>query len=125
MIKKLLSVIIPNANPVSQRAEIERELIRKEARTGGKLFGPVAKGGRREFFCLDEHTWVWHEEWVDQNGKRQILTTRYDVRPHGVLKAQDNQPYQPLSREEATRFYQAVKKYCQNVFEQYNAMLAA
>lgn len=124
MLKKLLSVIIPK-DPMVQRAEIERELIRKEAKIGGKLFGPVGKGGRREFFCLDEHTWVWHEEWVDEGGAHRTLTTRYDIRPHGILKAQDNQPYQPLSREEAVRFYSAVEKYRNTVFEQYGAMLAA
>lgn len=124
MLKKLLNFILPQ-NPAVQRAQIERELIRREAKIGGQLFGAVTKGGRREFFCLDEHTWVWHEEWVENNGHRRTLTTRYDVRPHGILKAQDNQPYQPLSREEAVRFHQAVHKYRQDVFEQYNAMLAA
>lgn len=111
MIRKMLSGII---NPVSQderRAELYREIIRNEAKVGGRLFGPVAARGRREFFCLNESTWVWHEEWVDHKGERHTMTTRYDVRPSGVLKAQDNQTYQYISLEEAKRLYHAVSVY--------------
>jgi len=94
-----------------RRAEQYRELIRREAKIGGSLFGPVPKNVRREFFCLDEHTWVWHEEWVDSNKQRRVVTTRYDVRPNGVLKAQDGQAYRYVDREEAKRLLQAVKLY--------------
>jgi hypothetical protein len=92
-----------------------RELIRKEAQIGGELFGPVHKDGRREFFCLDEYTWIWHEEWVDVRGVHHAVTTRYDVRADGILKAQDGQPYHRLSPEEAKHFYKAVKIYNQRV----------
>lgn len=94
-----------------RRAQRYRDLIRREAAIGGKLFGPVPKGGRREFFCLDEHTWVWHEEWVDENKQHHTVTTRYDVRPHGIFKAQDGQPYRPLTPQEAKHLYKAVKLY--------------
>jgi hypothetical protein len=92
-------------------AQRYRDIIHQEAAVGGQLFGPVPKGGRREFFCLDEHTWVWHEEWVDQTGKRQVVTTRYDVRPQGVFKAQDGQAYRPLSLEETKHFFKAINLY--------------
>jgi len=88
-----------------------RELIRKEAKMGGELFGPIPLGVRREFFCLDKNTWIWHEEWTDENGQRRIVTTRYDVRSNGVLKAQDGQPYRYVEREEAKRLYKAVRIY--------------
>jgi hypothetical protein len=94
-----------------RRAREYRELIRREAEIGGKLFGPIPKHGRREFFCLDKHTWVWHEEWVDENGKHHAITTRYDVRSNGVFKAQDGQPYQPLSPDEAQRLHKAILLY--------------
>lgn len=100
-----------------RRARRYRELIRREAKLGGELFGPIAKGNRREFFCLDEHTWVWHEEWTDQNGHHAV-TTRYDVRPNGLFKAQDGQPYQKVSLEEARRLYRAIKLYGQMVDQQ-------
>ena len=103
-----------------------RELIRKEAKIGGELFGPVPQGGRREFFCLDEHTWVWHEEWLDKAGARHAVTTRYDVRPgHGIFKAQDGQPYVLISPEEARSFYKAIKIYNKRVKHELYSDIAA
>jgi hypothetical protein len=100
-------------------ASMYSDLIRKEAKIGGEIFGPVAKGGRREFFCLNKHTWVWHEEWVDPvTKKRHVVTTRYDIRPNGILKAQDGQQYRALSMEEMRNFYDAVKIYEQRVVQQ-------
>lgn len=100
---------------VSREAELYRSLIRREAKIGGELFGPVPAGVRREFFCLDERTWVWHEEWADQTGRRHVRTTRYDVRPNGILKAQDGKNYQPVSDDEALRLRDAVRMYNQRI----------
>ena len=105
-------------------AELERSLIRDEAKIGGRLFGPVPAGRRREFFCLDEHTWVWHEEW-QHNGQRQVVTTHYSVRPNGVLKTQDGRTYQPLSRSEARNLYRATELYRQQVGAAYQHRLQA
>ena len=113
MLKRLLKTVSAQRNE-ERRAELYRNLIRKEAKIGGQLFGPVPAGGRREFFCLDEHTWVWHEEWIDKNGQTQIRTTRYDVRPNGILKAQ-NGNYQQVKPEEAKKLYEAAKLYRQRV----------
>jgi len=98
-----------------RKADIHRALLHYQARLGGELFGPIPKGSRREFFCLDERTWVWHEEWVDQNGKRQVMTTRYDVRPNGVFKSQGVHAYQMLTLPEAQNLYHAIKLYEQRV----------
>ncbi|CAN5382561.1 hypothetical protein BH10PAT3_BH10PAT3_2550 [soil metagenome] len=98
-----------------REAELYRSLIRREAKIGGEIFGALPKGGRREFFCLDEHTWIWHEEWIDESGQRQIKTTRYDIRPTGILKAQDGQTYQNVTIEEAERLFQASKVYEQRI----------
>ncbi len=94
-----------------RRADAHRALLHYEARLGGELFGPISKGGRREFFCLDEHTWVWHEEWTDTQGKRQVMTTRYDVRPNGIVKSQGDRSYQALTKQEAQNLYHAVTLY--------------
>lgn len=104
-------------------AELYRNLIRHEARIGGQVFGPIPAGHRREFFCLDEHTWIWHEEWRDENGQPQIQTTRYDIRPGGVLKAQGGQ-YQRLSIEEARRLRQAIQLYMSRVKNEMYAAIA-
>jgi hypothetical protein len=105
-------------------AELERELIRYEAKIGGNLFGAVKPGHRRDFFCLDEHTWIWHEEWLD-HGERKAVTTRYDVRPSGILKSQAGQSYQLLNQDEARNLYQAANIYFQKVSSEYQHLLQA
>lgn len=113
-LKKIMTNSL-NQRHIDREAELYRSLIRREAKIGGEIFGEVSPGGRREFFCLDRHTWVWHEEWIDMSGKRQIRTTRYDVRPTGILKAQDGQGYQRVSQAEAEHLRDAVRTYNQRI----------
>jgi len=101
-----------------RRAELYRNLIRHEAQIGGTLFGPVPSGGKREFFCLDERTWIWHEEWTDTDGRHKSKTTRYDVRPNGILKAQDGNNYHYVDEQEATHLRDAAVVYRQKVNSQ-------
>ncbi|PID98962.1 hypothetical protein CSA80_02450 [Candidatus Saccharibacteria bacterium] len=124
MLKKLLA-ILPSQDIETRRAAIHQNILRDLAKMGGKVFGEIPQGTRREFFCLDRHTWVWHEEWTDAKGVRQIRTTRYDIRPQGIFKAQDGQPYQPVSLEEARRFGAAINEYQRRMHEKFDPMLAA
>ncbi len=101
-----------------KKAAIYRNLLQREARIGGELFGPLPKGGRREFFCLDETTWVWHEEWTDEAGKKQVRNTRYDIRPTGILKAQNGQGYHMVSADEAKNLQSAISAYLERVKSQ-------
>jgi len=117
----LLPKLLPR-NDDNRQADIDRSLIREEAKIGGQLFGAVPKGHHRQFFCLDDHTWIWYEEWQSK-GRRQSVTTRYEVRPNGVLKAQGSQPYQRLSRDEARNLYRAVDLYRQRVGAHYQRLL--
>lgn len=94
-----------------REAKLYNDLIRHEAQIGGTLFGPVPKGGRREFFCLDDYTWVWYEEWKGKDGKKKSRTTRYNIRPDSIVKIQDGKRYQKLSLDETTRFYDAIVAY--------------
>lgn len=123
MLKKLLNIVIPK-DEAATRAKAYRDAIREEAKAGGALFGPIPDGNRREFFCLDEHTWVWHEEWTDANNIRHARTTRYDVRPQGILKAQDGQPYQAISEDEAVRLLHATSRYNQLIDQELAPHLA-
>jgi hypothetical protein len=113
MIQKLLNNWF-SVNAVQRRADMYRLLIHYEAKMGGELFGPIPEGRRREFFCLDERTWVWHEEWRDESGKHRAVTTRYDVRPDGILKSQGDRSYQAVRGHEAENLYAAVIRY-QNI----------
>ena len=104
--------------PVKPGTATRRELIRREAAIGGQLFGPVPSGHIRQFFCLDKHCWVWHEEWIDQKtGKRQSLTTRYEIRSTGVLKAQGDQAYHFVEPQEQQNLLEAIGLYYQQVMK--------
>lgn len=116
MLHKLINSILGDRTE-QRKADLYRNLIRREAQIGGTVFGPVPEGVRREFFCLDKHTWVWHEEWRDEDGQQHMRTTRYDVRPTGVIKSQ-NGMYQSLSDTEAVNLRDAIKLYHQRVMEQ-------
>lgn len=116
-----LSKLLPR-DAKQHRARQERQLIKMESKIGGQLFGPVPKGHRREFFCLDHYTWVWHEEWTEK-GERKSITTRYEARPSGVLKIQDGQAYQRLSEPEARNLYWAIELYGRQVGAEYRRRL--
>lgn len=98
---------------------IRQKLIREEAKMGGQLFGPVPKGRQREFFCLDEKSFVWHETWTE-DGRRHSISTRYEVRPEGVFKTQNGGSYQGLSVAEAMNLYKAVGIYRDKVVAAYS-----
>ncbi len=121
---KLIPKISPrNITTSDQRhAQAYRDLLRMEARMGGELFGAIPAGHRREFFCLDERTWVWHEEWTDGRGKAHAVTTRYDVRPQGILKSQGSNSYQLVQGTELKNLFQAARLYRDNVAQQLQAL---
>ncbi len=124
MFNKLLKTVM-SQDGSNRRSIIRRNILHDLAKMGGSIFGPVPSGTRREFFCLDEHTWVWHEEWKDAQSAHHIRTTRYDIRPHGVFKAQDGQPYRPLSLEEAKRFAAAIVEYQRRMHDKFDPLLAS
>ena len=123
MFQKIIKTVVGQKS-AEREANLYRNLIRHEAKIGGTVFGEIPAGHRREFFCLDEHTWVWHEEWIDEYGQKLIRTTRYDVRPDGLLKSQ-NGHYQKASPQETSRFKQAVRLYIDRVNrEMYQGLIA-
>jgi hypothetical protein len=121
-LQKLLKGLT-NQRQDDQRAEQYRNLIRHEAKIGGQLFGPVPAGGKREFFCLDKYTWVWHEEWVE-DGQPKVRNIRYDFRPEGVLKSQ-NGHFQPITREEARHLHDAIKLYGEKIDQELYSRIRA
>lgn len=89
----------------------DRDLLREESKIGAMLFGPVPNGHRREFFCLDESTWIWHEEWKDEKGVERQTTVRYELHPNGILKVSDGPRYQFIEGTELENFAKATKVY--------------
>ncbi len=96
-----------------------RHLIRQESEIGAKLFGEIPSGHKREFFCLDAHTWVWHEEWNESlSGAKKSQTIRYEVRDNGILKSVNGQDYAWVAPEEAENLAHAAILYHQYVSTQ-------
>jgi hypothetical protein len=119
----ILPKILPRND--TQRAEdAERRLIQFELQFGRKIFGPVPKNHHRDFFCLDEYTWVWHEDWLDEKGNRIVLSTRYILRPDGAIKSQNGKSYQKVDAQEFDNLYKAIKKYTTIVQNQYSQILS-
>ncbi len=94
----------------------ERELIQLESEIGAKLFGPIPAGFRREFFCLDESTWIWYEEGLSsKTGKVEQTTTRYEVHENGILKVQEGSRYTYIEGSELDNFVVATRLYHEQV----------
>lgn len=102
-------------SPEEHKQEILQDLMRREADLNKTIFGPVPEGVKRDFFCLDKHTWVWYEEWMGANNQRQQVTTRYIVRTSGIVKSQNGGAYHRLTLEEAKNFQKATAKYAKKV----------
>jgi hypothetical protein len=127
IIKKALALLVGDDVDVKELLKIpkrvaqrpfqqltERELLSLESEIGAQIFGPVPEGMRREFFCLDEHTWIWHEEKLDKK-KPEPRTIRYEVNERGVLKVQEGARYSYLEGDELKNFAIAIRMYYEQV----------
>lgn len=124
VLKKVLTLItgapaspsfaMPKNRPLKKLTE--RELLQLESEIGSKLFGDVPPGHRREFFCFDEKTWIWYEEWKDpKTGRRMHTTTRYEVHEKGILKVLEGARYSFIEGEELDNFVAATAMYYEQV----------
>lgn len=117
--------ILPKFNSAGRQDkvyEITQNLIRQEAKIGGNLLQPIPAGHDRQFFCMDSHTWVWHEAWSDKAGQH-IISTRYEVRPDGIFKVQNGGSYQSLSQTETKNLVKTIKLYTERMINGYQAEL--
>lgn len=87
------------------------DLINAESALGRTLFGPIPAGHQREFFKHKENVWIWYESWLDEAGKEQTITIRYEVRPAGVYKKVAGSSYKKLEGAELNNFRMAAKNY--------------
>ena len=94
----------------------ERELIEKESQIGRDIFGPApANVTRREFFNLDQDTWMWHEETKNPDGTKSAHTVRYEIQPQGILKVMSGPKYEYLEGTELSNFVKATQEYYERV----------
>jgi hypothetical protein len=124
VLKKALSLIIGDSSSMNLKMPknrplkklTERELLQLESEIGSKLFGAIPAGHRREFFCLDESTWIWYEEWIDPKTKKtRQATTRYEIRDNGILKVQEGARYSFLEGQELDNLVLAIRMYYEQV----------
>ena len=111
-VKKLLVGTATDGRPLQNLSE--RDLINAESEIGRQLFGPIPEGHRREFFCLDENTWIWHEEWKDGRDTK-VQTTRYEVRSTGIIKVSDGGQYKYVEGVELENLVTAMRLYYEQV----------
>lgn len=112
--KEQVVLQMPKNRPFKKRTE--RELLQMESYIGAQLFGDVPAGHRREFFCLDPHTWIWHEESVDhQTGEKKLSTTKYEVSDKGILKVQEGSRYSYVQGAELRNLLMATRLYYEQV----------
>lgn len=100
------------------KEEAKNALIRKEAEVTRGIFGELTGGLKRDFYCVDAHTWVWYEEWTDKDGRLQHMTTRYSIQNGSIKKSQNGGPYGAVSIREARSLETAVHAYVKKVEEQ-------
>jgi hypothetical protein len=110
-LQKMKDLVVGTKLPSATKRLTERQLIELESKIGGQLFGSIPDGHKRDFFCLDERTWVWHEEWRDEDNKVQTSTVRYEVQPNGILKVQPGRVYKYIEGEELENLSAAVRLY--------------
>ncbi|HEY5267515.1 MAG TPA: hypothetical protein VII94_00020, partial [Candidatus Saccharimonadales bacterium] len=72
--------------------------------------GMVPGNVSRSFFCLDEHTWVYHQDTTSSNGSVKSNIIRYEVQPDRIVKVIDGNRYL-LSASELRNFHKATKSY--------------
>jgi hypothetical protein len=118
VLRKIVTLLIGDDTNVRPEVKVvrtgkltDRDLLKQESKIGATLFGPVPKGHNREFFCLDESTWIWHEEWKDEKGVARQATVRYEIHPKGVLKVSEGPRYQFIEGQELHNFAQATRLY--------------
>lgn len=121
-LSKLNELLTGKPSPVKRKLPkriTKRALIERESQIGARLFGPIPAGHRRDFFCLDENTWVWHEEWIDETtGQKRTSTTRYEIHSNGILKAQDGVNYRFIEGEELENLVLSINLYYEEVMRE-------
>ena len=105
-IRKLINYLAPPNTATEKR----REYLRREAKIGASLFGPVPRGHQRDFFCLDDNTWIWNEAWEDGNGQLLNMHTRFDIHSNTIIKHQ-NGVQVPMSLNEIANLVHAMEQY--------------
>ncbi len=116
IINKVLTMtkeIIDLRNQASgDNPETQQQLLQKEGALGGKIFGELRPDQSRTFFCLNETTWIWSDNWFDRNERRATnQTVHYQVQKLGVTKITQGISSAFIEGDEFKNFFNAVTIY--------------
>ncbi|MBP6924838.1 hypothetical protein KBE46_01840 [Candidatus Saccharibacteria bacterium] len=89
----------------------QRDLVDLESSLGATIFGAIPEGHRREFFNVDNDTWIWHEEWAVGNKQICERTIRYEISETQVIKVEPGPHYTHIKGKELNNFITAVETY--------------
>ncbi len=107
-----------------KRLSLERQIIRYESDLNKDIFGPIPKGHKRDFFCIDKNTWIWHEQFKDRNNQKHTVMTKYLVRKSGgIIKSQNGSAYKLVEKKEALNLLNAIILYSKRVQGEYVKLL--
>lgn len=96
--------------------ELGKVILKHEAKLGAAIFKKTEDEVKREFYCLNETTWVWRQ------GAEIVF---YKVNPTSIYKSNDGLSYRLAGRKEAKRLYDAARAYRHIVKAQvYDSLLA-
>ena len=82
----------------------QRDLVDLESSLGATIFGAIPEGHRREFFNVDNDTWIWHEEWAVGNKQICERTIRYEISETQVIKVEPGPHYTHIKGKELNNF---------------------
>ena len=117
------SYLLGSTNNPKAKLSRERKLIQFESTFGRKLFGPIPQNIQREFFCLDNKTWIWYEKSKQSNGSIIENTTKFVLRNRDILKSQNGSEYKIVSKAESRNLLIAIKEYVKTIRNEYNLIL--
>jgi len=119
--------IFPNtlvSNSFKKRLSLERQIIRFESDLNKDIFGPIPKGHKRDFFCLEQNTWIWHEQFKSKDNQKHSIMTKYILRNNGkIIKSHNGSAYKLVQKKESINLLNAIILYTNRVQPEYNKLL--
>jgi len=103
---------------ISQKPTIP-QLIERESKIGGDVFGKTSRGVKRRFFLDEQDSWFFSESAVDTTGQKLYsFTIRYQMLPQGVLKSVDGKGHVFIEGVELEHLLKAIALYEKRVMDE-------
>ncbi|MBI4100912.1 hypothetical protein HY441_00360 [Candidatus Microgenomates bacterium] len=107
-LRKLFQFVWPKKSTLEQRRQ---KLMQQEMAIGSQLFGPIPQNRERQFYYLNNQTWVWNETVADGSGRKVTTTTQYQVLPDQIVKSQGGQTLSLTDAAEINNLFEAASWY--------------